>query len=89
VLSDGYNDRRGKLFVTITLFMLFPLAVFADIAGKVVGVSDGDTITVLDSSKGLTKIRLHQIDAPKNKQVFGQRSKQIPLRSGLRQAGPH
>ena len=26
--------------------------------------------------KGLTKIRLHQIDAPEKKQNFGQRSKQ-------------
>jgi endonuclease YncB( thermonuclease family) len=46
------------------------------ITGRVVGVADGDTITVLDSSKGLNKIRLHQIDAPEKKQDFGQRSKQ-------------
>lgn len=46
------------------------------ITGRVVGVADGDTLTVLDSSKGLTKIRLHQIDAPEKKQDFGQRSKQ-------------
>lgn len=44
--------------------------------GRVVGVADGDTLTVLDSSKGQTKIRLHQIDAPEKKQDFGQRSKQ-------------
>lgn len=44
--------------------------------GRVVGVADGDTLTVLDSNKGLTKIRLHQIDAPEKKQDFGQRSKQ-------------
>ena len=48
----------------------------ADITGRVVGVADGDTLTVLDSNKGLTKIRLHQIDAPEKKQDFGQRSKQ-------------
>jgi endonuclease YncB( thermonuclease family) len=47
-----------------------------DINGRVVGVADGDTLTVLDSSKGLNKIRLHQIDAPEKKQDFGQRSKQ-------------
>ena len=44
--------------------------------GRVVGVADGDTLTVLDGNKGLTKIRLHQIDAPEKKQDFGQRSKQ-------------
>ncbi len=75
MLIDGYKDHRGKL-ATITLLMLLPLAVFADITGKVVGVADGDTITVLNDSKGLTKIRLHQIDAPEKQQDFGQRSKQ-------------
>jgi endonuclease YncB( thermonuclease family) len=44
--------------------------------GRVVGVADGDTLTILDGNKGLTKIRLHQIDAPEKKQDFGQRSKQ-------------
>ena len=58
-------------------FLLFlPLSVTADITGRVVGVADGDTMTVLDNNKGLTKIRLHQIDAPEKKQDFGQRSKQ-------------
>jgi len=43
--------------------------------GRVVGVSDGDTITVLDSSKKQHKIRLAGIDAPEKKQAFGQASK--------------
>ena len=34
------------------------------LAGKVVGVSDGDTITVLDSDKRQHKIRVAGIDAP-------------------------
>lgn len=42
----------------------------------VVGVTDGDTITVLDSQKQQHKIRLAGIDAPEKKQPFGQRSKQ-------------
>lgn len=41
-----------------------------------VGVADGDTLTVLDGSHQQTEIRLHQIDAPEKKQDFGQRSKQ-------------
>lgn len=44
--------------------------------GKVVGISDGDTITVLDSSKAQHKIRLAGIDAPEESQAFGERSKQ-------------
>lgn len=45
------------------------------IIGKVVGVSDGDTITVLDSNKHQVKVRLAQIDVPEKKQDYGQASK--------------
>jgi endonuclease YncB( thermonuclease family) len=52
------------------------LAVHAEtITGRVVGVNDGDTITVLDSSKIQHKVRLAGIDAPESKQAFGQASK--------------
>jgi endonuclease YncB( thermonuclease family) len=34
------------------------------VEGRVVGVSDGDTITVLDESKTQHKIRFAGIDAP-------------------------
>lgn len=45
------------------------------ITGRVVGISDGDTITVLDSTKTRHKVRLAGIDAPESKQAFGQASK--------------
>ena len=59
--------------------MLLALACTANaetITGLVVGVSDGDTITVLDSDKVQHKIRLAGIDAPEKKQAFGNRSKE-------------
>ena len=43
---------------------------------KVVGVSDGDTITVLKEGHQQIKIRLDSIDTPESKQDFGNRSKQ-------------
>ena len=46
------------------------------IIGKVVGVSDGDTITVLDDQKRQHKIRLEGIDAPESNQAYGSRAKQ-------------
>lgn len=46
------------------------------IKGRVVGVLDGDTITVLDANKVQHKIRLAGIDAPEKKQEFGNRSKE-------------
>jgi endonuclease YncB( thermonuclease family) len=47
----------------------------ATLVGHVVGVTDGDTITVLDSTQTQYKIRLAGIDAPEKKQAFGQASK--------------
>ena len=43
--------------------------------GHVVGISDGDTLTILDSQRRQHKIRLQGIDAPESKQAFGQASK--------------
>jgi endonuclease YncB( thermonuclease family) len=46
------------------------------VEGRVVAVSDGDTITVLDGDERQHKIRLSGIDAPEKGQAFGERSKQ-------------
>jgi len=46
------------------------------VTGKVVGVSDGDTITVLDGDRVHHKIRVSGIDAPEKGQPFGHRSKE-------------
>ncbi|MFN3785963.1 MAG: thermonuclease family protein [Thiothrix sp.] len=45
-------------------------------SGKVVSVSDGDTVTVLGSNKQQYKIRLQGIDAPEKTQPFGQKCKE-------------
>jgi endonuclease YncB( thermonuclease family) len=47
----------------------------AQLTGKVVGISDGDTLTLLDSANVQHKIRLAGIDAPEKKQPFGEKSK--------------
>jgi endonuclease YncB( thermonuclease family) len=46
------------------------------LVGQVVGVSDGDTITLISKDKSQHKIRLAGIDAPEKAQAFGQASKQ-------------
>jgi endonuclease YncB( thermonuclease family) len=40
-----------------------------------VGVSDGDSVTVIDANKTQYKIRLAGIDAPEKAQAYGQKSK--------------
>lgn len=58
------------------LLLAFSVTARADlITGRVIGVADGDTITVLDNSNTQHKIRLAGIDAPEKKQAFGNVSK--------------
>jgi len=45
------------------------------VVGKVVGVHDGDTATVLDADKRQYKFRFNGIDAPELKMDFGNKSK--------------
>lgn len=69
-----------KLAVSIFLLSIVTTtSVFAkslDCPCKVIKVTDGDTINVLDRAKATHKIRLGGIDAPERKQAFGQKSKQ-------------
>ena len=58
------------------LILLLPCLAHADIEGKVVGITDGDTLTVLDSENTQHKVRLAGIDAPEKGQPFGQKSKE-------------
>lgn len=65
---------RAILLLTIALLGLPCLA--EQISGRVVRVSDGDTITVLDARNVQHKIRLAGIDAPEKSQAYGQRSRE-------------
>jgi endonuclease YncB( thermonuclease family) len=60
----------------VALSLTAPSALAQTLAGKIVGVSDGDTITVLDAKRTQHKIRLSGIDAPERRQAFGTVSKQ-------------
>lgn len=67
--------KKIKLIVLILLIGLQWVAHADVLLGHVVGVSDGDTITVLDDNKQRHVIRLMGIDAPEKAQAFGQQSK--------------
>lgn len=70
VTKTAHITLLGLLLLTSTA------AQAATLSGRVVGVADGDTITVLDSQERTYKIRLSGIDAPEKAQAFGQVSKQ-------------
>lgn len=67
-----------KIFQCLATLLLFISASLnaGTLEGKVVGVADGDTITVLEANNTQHKIRLQGIDAPEKAQAFGQKSKQ-------------
>lgn len=63
--------------------LILGLVIFSTVAssdvllGDVVGVTDGDTVTILDANHQQYKVRLSGIDAPEKKQPFGQKSKEM------------
>ena len=46
------------------------------IYGTVVGVTDGDTLTIVTAINKTAKIRLSEIDTPERRQPYGKRTKQ-------------
>ena len=68
------------LSVRFSVFFILSGLVHAEtIFGKVIGVADGDTITILvveGTTKTPRKIRMNGIDAPEKAQAFGNRSKE-------------
>ena len=77
--SCACETARMKKFIIAFVYLAilsFSASLFAEVLhGRVIGVSDGDTITVLDENKQQFKIRLMGIDAPEKAQPFGNRSK--------------
>lgn len=61
----------------LLIFLVFIINIYANvIKGKVIHISDGDTIHILTVEKEKYKIRLNDIDAPESKQAFGNKSKE-------------
>src|SRR5437867_4511976 len=70
--------RRSLVLFALTLLLALALTfpAVADFSGRVVGVSDGDTIKVLHNGRA-EKIRLHGIDCPEKGQPYGTKAKQF------------
>ena len=66
-----------RTFILSALFLLFLSHAALAWPGLVVGISDGDTITVLRDGREQVKIRLYGIDCPEKRQAWGNRAAQI------------
>lgn len=64
-----------RLLTLAAVLLLATVSWSAEIIGTVVGVADGDTITVLTSGKEQVRVRIYGIDAPETRQPFGTVSK--------------
>src|SRR5215472_14664852 len=73
------RSSRYTCAVTIRLLLLATFATVLlaeDFSGKVVGISDGDTIRVMHEGRA-ERVRLWGIDAPESGQPWGTRAKQF------------
>jgi len=69
--------RVGQMKKILFIALLLSAAnCFGEDFFRVVGIHDGDSITVLTVEKKQIKIRLEGIDAPELKQAFGSRAKE-------------
>jgi endonuclease YncB( thermonuclease family) len=64
------------LFLSLPLFSQANDSQTATFTGKVVGVSGGDTISVMREGRAV-KVRLYGIDCPEKRQAFGTRAKRF------------
>jgi micrococcal nuclease len=70
------NPMRHTL-PALLLFLASTVQAAEPFSAKVIGISDGDTLTVLKADKTQVKIRLHGIDCPDTGQDFATRAKEF------------
>jgi endonuclease YncB( thermonuclease family) len=63
-------------FAAAAVLLIAPATTPAEHQGRVVGVADGDTLTLLTADKRQIHVRLSCIDAPEKAQAFGKKAKQ-------------
>ena len=68
-----------RIAVSVALRLLLSLGQFvsaAELAGRVVGITDGDTLTLLYDGHRQVRVTLAEIDSPESRQLYGNRARQ-------------
>ncbi len=77
LLSLARNLASKRLLSFVLLLAACAPSLGAELPGRVVGITDGDTLTLLVDERRQVKIRLMGIDAPESRQPFGQVAKRV------------
>jgi micrococcal nuclease len=73
--AGGQILSRAVLWLAVWA-LLAGVAAAEEFAGRVIGVTDGDTLTVLHA-RHPEKVRLQGVDAPEKRQAYGERAKRF------------
>ena len=67
----------SQVLLLAFFLLLAPAAALAgDLTGRVVGITDGDTLTLLSQGREQVRVRLAEIDTPESGQPYGNRARQ-------------
>lgn len=79
--------RKAKLLLaSIALLLISAQTIIETYTGRIVGVTDGDTITFLTDSKEEIKVRLDGIDCPETNQAYGSKAKEFTAQLAFNKA---
>ena len=76
VRMKKWFSRTAALAVFLLACLCLPASA-TTYSARVIAISDGDTLTVLDADHTQHKIRLAGIDAPEKRQAWGERARQF------------